>query len=163
MKLKKHILKSFTICLTFTLCFMFTFGFSNTVQAANEPVKLAYAKYTSLTPGFHTHYQCYGVISGYVRLSNIGYRKNVTIHYTTDNEHWNDCSARYCRFSGNNQELWSFSMGPFLSEPFLSLYCRFAIKYEVNGKTYWDNNNGNDYHIRVGFGASPSQIGYTPF
>ena len=27
----------------------------------------------------------------------------------------------------------------------------FAIKYEVNGQTYWDNNNGKNYSVAAGY------------
>jgi hypothetical protein len=26
---------------------------------------------------------------------------------------------------------------------------KFCVKYEVDGKTYWDNNNGNNYSLKI--------------
>lgn len=35
----------------------------------------------------------------------------------------------------------------------LPVTIQFAIKYEVNGNTYWDNNDGNNYKVYSGYHA----------
>lgn len=72
-------------------------------------------------------------------VKNIAYEKNVTIHGETEEGEWKDYPARYIRSCGDNMEIWEVHVneGP----------VNFVAKYEVNGETYWDNNNGENYTI----------------
>lgn len=112
---------------------------------STTPVKLIYA-----TPN--------GVdgigASGYIEVENIAYEKNVTVHYSYNGIDWYDCSAQYYKPTHGNYEAWSFAT-PGISRPGgdLPVTVQFAIKYEVNGNTYWDNNNGNNYKVYSGYHA----------
>ncbi|MFC5699996.1 carbohydrate-binding protein [Cohnella faecalis] len=95
----------------------------------------------------------YGYVSfnGNVEVENLGYSKQVTIHYTTDNVTWYDTSASYVGPTDGTHEKWSFniSTSSFTTDhPELKTltFIKFAVKYEVNGNTYWDNNGGSDYY-----------------
>ncbi len=79
--------------------------------------------------------------SGYIDLKNIAYTKVVSIHYTTGNGVWQDLNAKYIRSSFGDYEKWYFEQE--LSSPSI----QFAVKYTVNGQTYWDNNSGADYYL----------------
>ena len=140
MKAKKIL--SFTIVLVLLVSL---FTFAPTANAASDnPVKLIYAKpeitdYNKLSA------------TGYVEVENIAYEKNVTIHYSYDGITWQDTSAEYYKPTWGNYEAWKFQT------PAVTLGYRehatitFAIKYEVNGQTYWDNNNGKNYSVAAGY------------
>jgi len=81
-----------------------------------------------------------------VYVKNLGYHKNIEIVYTTDNgATWNTASASYKTTFVNNpdktDELWSAEF----DVPAGTTEVEYAVKYEVNGQTYWDNNFGENY------------------
>lgn len=123
-----------------------------TASAVTNEVRLLYAEpktyYSTEIPGWYA----YLYTEGYVEVQNIGYAKNVTIHYTYNGTDWFDTAATYYKATVGNYEAWHFQTDPNTVEyPYRSgSYCRFAIKYEVNGQTYWDNNNGQNYMVRKG-------------
>ena len=133
----------------------------NYYVAANAGVYLApgftvlansFAPYTiNYAPG--QPFQFYGSVA----VQNIDYAKSVTIVYSTDG--WqtvNEVSAQYSpgyyygmysSTSNPNQfgvEVWTFNMNlGYATE------VEYAIRYEVNGQTFWDNNNGLDYYTEI--------------
>ena len=117
------------------------------VGAVSEnPVKLIYAKPPQ-------HGLAVGAI-GYVEVENIAYEKKVTIHYSFDGVEWDDCEAEYYKPTRGNYEAWKFETPTRIPSYRGSLTVQFAIKYEVNGQTYWDNNNGQNYSIHAGYSDS---------
>lgn len=110
---------------------------------SDRPVKLIYAKppQTGLAVG----------AIGYVEVENIAYEKKVTIHYSFDGVEWDDCEAEYYKPTWGNYEAWKFETPTKVPSYRGSLTVKFAIKYEVNGQTYWDNNNGQNYSIHAGY------------
>lgn len=92
----------------------------------------------------------YTEFSGNIEVENLGYSKQVTVHYTTDDVNWYDTSANYVGATDGTHEKWNFliSTSSLTSDhPELKNLAtvKFAIKYEVNGNTYWDNNGGANY------------------
>lgn len=79
------------------------------------------------------------------RVKNVDFQKKVTVRYTTDNwATFNDVALSYSTTQPYNDgtELWNTE----LSIPTDSAYnVEYAIKYEVKGQTYWDNNLGRNY------------------
>lgn len=77
-----------------------------------------------------------------VVLKNLGYVKNVTVHYTEDK--WNSVKVAELKFDSqkNDLEIWSTKLS--LDKDSKDKF-EFAIKYEVNNLTYWDNNFSNNY------------------
>ncbi|XP_054724936.1 uncharacterized protein LOC129235252 [Uloborus diversus] len=77
------------------------------------------------------------------RVMNWGYKKRVVARYTVND--WassNDIDASY--IAGSTQDdSDAFSFNIFLS-PFHK-NVKFALRYQVNGKEYWDNNRGDNY------------------
>ncbi len=102
---------------------------------AEPNVQLYYAQFSGPSKASYESY------FGYVAVKNLGSDKNVVIHYTKDGQTWNDVTAVYVKADPNDPEydIYSFNI---LTSPIT-----FAIKYQVNGQTYWDNNNGNNYHM----------------
>lgn len=77
------------------------------------------------------------------RVMNCGYHKKVTARYTVNDwMSYNDIDASYVPGSSNG-ETDSFAFSIFLSS--LNKSLKFALKYEVNGEEYWDNNRNQNY------------------
>jgi len=95
---------------------------------------------------------------GTIAVQNLAYQKNVVVHYSLNGGTWKDLEASYSDSVGGNQEEWTFSVtlgtAP-VGQDIDPLDVEFAIKYTVNGQTYWDNNNGQNYVISLGAGSSP--------
>lgn len=136
----KKVTLNIVLCLVLLLA-----GFTKVpsqVSAATDEVSLmsTYARQTDAGGGF----SFYGVKS-YIKIKNIAYDKNVYIHRRMiGSDEWVDVPCYYSHSLNNGYEVWC-------GDPeWYSLYytgIQFAIKYEVNGQTYWDNNNGNDYYV----------------
>lgn len=94
---------------------------------------------------------------GYVTVRNLGPTKAVRIHYSTNNwattrivsaayssAYW---LGSYSTASNPNQygfEEWSFRLNIGTANQ-----VDYAIEYVVNGQTYWDNNEGLNYHTNL--------------
>lgn len=87
--------------------------------------------------------------------------KKVVVHYTLDGVNWQDLSSRFEKIDPNDQqyEVWEFNL---LAS---TVPLTFAIRYDVNGQTYWDNNDGNNYclssNVPVVLGKSALRVVYT--
>jgi len=97
------------------------------------------ARYNGRSGGDH------GVIA-YVKVKNLGYNKSIKFvgqfrngYYASFGSWTETGTASYIRSLDNNWELWKLVSS---QEP-----SNFVIKYEVNGNTYWDNNNNQDYTL----------------
>ena len=82
------------------------------------------------------------------RVQNYAYNKKVTVRYTTDNwASYQEAALSYDNSKNYNDgtELWSTN----ISVPTVGYFktnLQYAIRYEVNGQTYWDNNFGKNYN-----------------
>jgi len=115
---------------------------------SSESVKLIYAKTRLVNLGSALLIPS---LSGDIELENIAYTKEVVVAYTLDGENWLEQAAYYKRQGGNNKEIWSFTIDapsiPFSTDN-TAVNFKFAVKYDVNGQTYWDNNgDGTDYKV----------------
>ena len=145
-KMKKK--KVFALALVLTLI-VGLFSLVPSVGAVSDrPVKLIYAKpaYTSTGTG----------ATGYVEIENIAYDKKVTIHYSFDGKEWYDSAAEYYKPTFGNYEAWTFETTGKRPAYREAVTVQFAIKYEVNDQTYWDNNNGKNYSVSLGYLAGAS-------
>lgn len=85
-----------------------------------------------------------------VQVANLAYVKNVAIHYKKTDGSWGNFPLSYNRPASAGNEVWSgwFSNTsggqdmPGVAEPI-----EFAVRYQVNGSVYWDNNGGTNYKI----------------
>lgn len=137
---KKRILSLVTV-LALLVC---VFSMIPSVGAvSDEPVNLIYAKAEYTYPGIGA--------TGYIEVENIAYNKNVTVHYSYDGTDWYDCAAEYYKPTWGNYEAWKFSIPGIAYGYRSSVTIQFAIKYEVNGQTYWDNNNQQNYSVAAGY------------
>lgn len=123
-------------------------------RAAGDPVVQLVSARTKVV----RDYPAKGFLSGDIELENIAYTKVVQIHYSINGGTWQDASAWYVSSLGNNRERWSFriQLGEYYGMDDRRMLfqgpawnVQFAVKYTVNGVTYWDNNggSGNDYRV----------------
>lgn len=131
---------------------------------ASTPVRLLYAIGHSRCRG-----QClppYGVARGFVEVKNLAYQKNVFMHYGLRHPAgaWRDVPATYVGPTRPGYEVWRFETPEHAYSPRLSADFDFALRYEVAGSTFWDNNHRANYRVSTGartlgpklaLGASP--------
>lgn len=96
-----------------------------------------------------------------VQVSNLGYDKKVFAHIKRSDGSWTDYPLFRLAATGANKEIWfagfstdyvghdtlageGASIGPVIE---------FALKYQVNGQTYWDNNGNANYKLVRGAGS----------
>ncbi len=90
-------------------------------------------------------------VTGYVVLKNLAYAKDVVTVSTTDD--WataQEYSAFYREaqpLSGGSLERWLITIPVYTNGSQTVPTVRFAIRYTVDGVTYWDNNFGWNYSI----------------
>lgn len=139
MKLSKFLVKVFVSIMFIVTLSMLGTALPQKVKAATLPVQLYYSQRVTDDD--------YGIghVEGYIAVQNLAYDKKVTVHYSLDGgKTWADTAASYLRTNpSDNYEVWKFKT-PSSSEDFQGPI-KYCIKYEVNGQTYWDNNNGSNY------------------
>ncbi|KAG8566937.1 hypothetical protein GDO81_013426 [Engystomops pustulosus] len=88
-------------------------------------------------------------ISGTIRVLNLAFEKLVTVRYSFTNwkTHY-DARAIWLNSDNTvvpNTDVFAFviSLPPFLQQ--ICSVVQIAIRYQVDGKDYWDNNHGNNY------------------
>ena len=83
-----------------------------------------------------------------VLVANLGYQKQVYIHQQLWDGSWSDFPLSYSRPASNGEEVWTgIYVPPLVSGAYPTWDLHFAVKYVVNGQTYWDNNGGANYNI----------------
>ncbi|HYY26721.1 MAG TPA: hypothetical protein VE860_02195 [Chthoniobacterales bacterium] len=111
------------------------------------PVKLLFARRIVLrTERLQNGLTAHWAVEAFIEVENIAYEKRVVVRWR--NGECVDTEASYVRSSGGNTEIWRAlspthscwsNQGPGTES------IKFAIRYDVAGKTYWDNNGGWDY------------------
>lgn len=77
-------------------------------------------------------------VSTEIIVQNLGYTKNVSLWDGKDGKPLENMDAHYDKSLPENLERWTIKGKPDADQSFVA-------KYEVNGKTYWDNNNCKNY------------------
>ncbi len=81
-------------------------------------------------------------LRGHIRVDNLGFEKNVFARVSRDT--WStasDIRAEYVSSTdGCTSDRFCFKLPA--NKPL-----EFALCYQVNGQTYWDNNNGRNYSV----------------
>jgi hypothetical protein len=83
--------------------------------------------------------------AGHVVLKNLAYQKTVNVVATTDD--WATTlivPASYAGAEPGSLEDWSFSA----TLPSNVTIVQFAVSYEANGTTYWDDDLGTNYQVK---------------
>lgn len=107
---------------------------------AADEVRLAWAQSVQCPPisGCYSRERTFGVIE----VKNLAFEKVVEVAYksTWTETEWFKTKATYLAPAANGYEAWTFEAGGPVEA--------FAIAYTVAGKTYWDNNNGQNYRSK---------------
>jgi Carbohydrate/starch-binding module (family 21) len=72
-----------------------------------------------------------------VKVQNLAFAKDVAVHYTPDNVTWKDMPLAFVAPSFGNYDLFGDTVNEQVEQ--------FVIRYSVNGQTFWDNNDGQNY------------------
>lgn len=94
----------------------------------------------------------YGIVQRvvYVKTDANSYDQKVTIHYNPlEGQAWEDTEAEYFTTLSDGSKLWKASFNSYNPE--------YAIKYEANGETIWDNNGGMNY-TNENLGTAPVTV-----
>lgn len=155
MRIIKNLKKAVVLALTailFTTSFTVT-GAQIEAKAATNEVSLYYADNVY-------SYRGYEESTIYIKVKNLGYNKDVAVHhYNSNSSTWTDEQATYVTTLSDGSEVWKANIADWGLE--------YAIKYTVNGTTYWDNNNGSNYTGNDILGVNPVKTlrpdyNYTP-
>lgn len=116
---------------------------AKTAQAVTDEVSLYY-----LDGDYRTHGLWYDNI--YIKVKNLSYEKNVYVHYTysSDNGEWKDATATFVKSLDANYDIFKVTVDGFGE-------LEYCINYNVNGKDYVDNNNGQNYTHDITLGSAP--------
>ena len=89
------------------------------------------------------------VVTGVVRVTNIGYAKEVTVRFTVDE--WASFRDVWMDYLSSNPDgkTEQFSFRITIPVDFeVDLEIEFAIRYCVAEQEFWDNNSGENYHVQ---------------
>lgn len=105
------------------------------------------------------------------QVANLAYAKQVAAHVKKTDGTWYDYPLSFDHTSGSNKEVWganfSITYAGVNSLPDTGPVIEFALKYTVNGVTYWDNNGGANYKVTrdagsyLGTGVNIAYSGYS--
>jgi hypothetical protein len=114
------------------------------VAVLDQPVRLSWARWDGAT------------LSGQVLVRNLDFDKRLTVVYSADG--WatvGEAEASYERQASSSElEYWRFQIAP---SPAGSTV-RFALRYEVGGQTWWDNDWERDWALT----ATGGQVATVP-
>jgi hypothetical protein len=113
---------------------------------AEQPIRLKYIESDNFSTG--------GGITGVnntkvtAKVKNMAFAKDVAIHYSQSDGTWVERPLAWQK-NFPNYDLFALTDNSFVST-------EFVLRYTVNGETFWDNNNGANYHIDS---ARPNTVG----
>ncbi|KAI8992253.1 putative phosphatase regulatory subunit-domain-containing protein [Pilobolus umbonatus] len=82
------------------------------------------------------------VVQGSVMVENLAYEKTVVIRYSLDDwDSYEEVKGVYVS-SQDSQDEFSFEI-----YPQSSYSIDLAVQYQVNQRVYWDNHDGDNYHL----------------
>ncbi|UEG50875.1 CBM21 domain-containing protein [Ferruginibacter lapsinanis] len=112
--------------------------------SALEPIKLykSWSVNAWVYAGFYTKRKSF-----YAEVANLAYNKKVSAHHKMADGVWLDIPLKYISSTPYNTEIWGteYDYSTYITSA--TLGNEFAMKYEVNQQTYWDNNKGANYTV----------------
>lgn len=116
-------------------------------------VKLYYAKASWYNQGNDS----YGKVKGFIEIADVSYVKQVMVRYIVSGTAvWVDVPAYYVK-DHYNKEVWQFDLSGIAFDAAGVFDIQFCLYYTVNGQTYWDNNQGQNYRLLM----QPGQGAYS--
>lgn len=90
-----------------------------------------------------------------IRLANLAFEKHVDVVWATELGEWQELPARFQVDAPDNEEYWLADTElPLTGERPLPGNVEFALRYRVQGKEYWDNNDGRNHSIQADSGVA---------
>ena len=84
-----------------------------------------------------------------VRVANLNPVKKVSIYHERIDGTWNEIPLSFDLQIDKNSEIWRGAFGQ-SGFDITKIYAdEFVVRYEVNEKVYWDNNNGANYKMEI--------------
>jgi hypothetical protein len=102
-----------------------------------QPIRLKYAESDNFSPG--------GGLTGVnntqiaAKVQNLAFAKDVALHYTQPDGTWVERALNWQKNFGA-YDVFGRSDNTFVTT-------QFVLRYTANGETFWDNNDGGNYHI----------------
>lgn len=99
-------------------------------------------------------------IEGKILVKNIAFHKHVSVRFTVD--FWqttSEATAEYEESAQTSVDRFSFAIPLNMDRSSVERTFCMAVRYEVNGREFWDSNNGMNYHVeckRVVVASSPT-------
>lgn len=119
--------------------------------AADQEINQKNSAPVSLVKAWSTSGSYRGYISYFrrftVKVTDLAFDKKVSIFHEKVDGSWEEIPLSYSFDIDDQNEIWSGSynqVGYGISPEYAN---QFVVKYEVNGNTYWDNNNGSNYAV----------------
>ncbi len=105
---------------------------SDIAKAATDKVSLYSSGITYTRHGISSY-------EVFIKTTDSAVSQKVSVHYLyMPTLGWCDAQAEYVTTLDDGSKIWKAN--------FTSYNGQYAIKYEADGETIWDNNNGNDYY-----------------
>ncbi len=112
-----------------------------TVSAATDKVSMYSSGRTFTRQGISTY-------EVFIRTTDNAISQKVSVHYLyMPTLGWCDAQAEYVTTLEDGSKIWKAD--------FTSYNGQYVIRYDADGETIWDNNNGNDYHGVKVIGTAP--------
>lgn len=139
MKISKTFKKISAVIMAFAMLVGVAGGFGGeiTAKASTNPVKMYYCDPIIKEWRGYRQYDVYIQIE-----AGSAATKEVYVHHGTGDSEWQDTQASFVTKLDANTEIWKATVSGRENAG-----TEYAIKYIGDGKTYWDNNNGNNYTI----------------
>ncbi|CAO3588915.1 unnamed protein product [Absidia cylindrospora] len=95
------------------------------------------------------------VLKGRCRVVNLAYEKQVVVRYSFDQ--WQTCQEHIAVYrepiiastASTPWDRFTFEITVPHHDETTTLACSMALKYQVNGQTWWDNNDGMNYPLQL--------------
>eukprot|EP01061_Rhynchopus_euleeides_P029935 TRINITY_DN4958_c0_g1_i3.p1 TRINITY_DN4958_c0_g1~~TRINITY_DN4958_c0_g1_i3.p1 ORF type:complete len:262 (+),score=125.12 TRINITY_DN4958_c0_g1_i3:1247-2032(+) len=100
-------------------------------------------------------------VSADIVVDNLAYEKDVVVWYEGEDGTWKELHAEFVRsYANTDKELWRMSQqwtvktgaGAATGTVAAVLDLKFAVRYTVNDKIFWDTNNGANYVLAAASG-----------
>lgn len=81
----------------------------------------------------------------FIRVENLAFKKCVEVVWAGEDGQWKTLPARFHSSTAKNQEYWQAKARFTSNTGKLPGDIQFALRYAVGNKTFWDNNQGQNY------------------
>lgn len=89
----------------------------------------------------------------YVEVDSAGTNKSVFVHHKMSDGSWQNFPLSFKQRTNMGSEIWGWEINYGVGTPLANTFAsvgfadEFAVRYNVSGQTYWDNNNNSNYNI----------------